>query len=402
MFFSLKRSRNGRAPESGDGRPAGEARTPGPVSDRELLLRLAERTRTEAQTARGRGESLLDRQRPDIRTDGGGGAPPEAGEGGNVYLRPRNARGGGQTPESGAGTAPGNVYLRSGAAESAAAGPEETGSSGESPEAGSGSVGAGPTLRAWLRGRFARFAGPVCTILGLVIFVAVLAGVCKGSLWLYGWVHSSPMFLTRHIDITGNVRLQRDMILRLGGLSEGVNCFSVGVSEVERRLRATPWVEDVSVRRILPDRFVIRVQERMPSFWVRRAGRLFYANDRGEIIAPVESENFMSLPILTVEPGSDEAVPYLSRLMKDMHSGILPVEAGAVATVDVSPSRGVELYFEDREMRLSLAPDDWEGNLLRLGVAIGDLARRRELAGVQEVRASDGSVWVVLRKPAQQ
>ena len=77
-------------------------------------------------------------------------------------------------------------------------------------------------------------------------------------------------------------------------------------------------------------------------------------------------------------------------------------EAGAIATVDVSPSRGVELYLEDREMRLSLAPDDWDGNLLRLGATIGDLARRRELSSVQEVRASQNSVWVVLRRPVEQ
>ena len=88
--------------------------------------------------------------------------------------------------------------------------------------------------------------------------------------------------------------------------------------------------------------------------------------------------------------------------MRDIRSGILPVEAGAIATVDVSPSRGVELYLEDREMRLSLAPDDWDGNLLRLGATIGDLARRRELSSVQEVRASQNSVWVVLRRPVEQ
>lgn len=237
---------------------------------------------------------------------------------------------------------------------------------------------------------------------GLAILLFSLFIVYRASIWIYGWLHTSPMFLTRHIDVTGNVRLQRDVILALGGIREGVSSFSVSVAAVERKLRRTPWVEDVSVQRILPDRFVIRIQERMPSFWIRRGGRLYYANERGEIIAPVESDNFMSLPILTIEPGCEDAIPYLSRLMKDMRSGILPVDATAIATVDVSPGRGVELYLEDREMRLSLAPDDWDGNLLRLGVTIGDLARRRELSGVREVRATRGSVWVVLRQPAQQ
>ena len=48
-----------------------------------------------------------------------------------------------------------------------------------------------------------------------------------------------------------------------------------------------------------------------------------------------------------------------------------------------------------REMRLSIATDDWEGNLSRLGMALGDLARRHELGGVREARAVDGNVWVI-------
>lgn len=239
-------------------------------------------------------------------------------------------------------------------------------------------------------------------LFGVVLLALVLVAVYRGSLWIYDEVVTSEFFETRHIDITGNVRLTRDMILDIGGLREGMNSFAVSIADVEHNLRSTPWVEDVSVKRLLPDRFVIRIRERMPSFWVRREGRLFYANDRGEPIAPVEGENFLSLPVLSIEEGSEDAVPFLARLMKDMRSGILPIESGAIATVDVTPARGVEIYLEDREMRISLAPDDWEGNLARLAVAISDLARKRELGGVLEIRAMGGSVWVRNRQGTSQ
>ena len=85
-----------------------------------------------------------------------------------------------------------------------------------------------------------------------------------------------------------------------------------------------------------------------------------------------------------------------------MQGGGLPIEAGAIAQVTLSPARGVELYLEDREMRLSIATDDWEGNLARLGMALGDLARRHELGGVREARAVDGNVWVIRNQPARQ
>ena len=200
------------------------------------------------------------------------------------------------------------------------------------------------------------------------------------------------------IDVTGNVRLSRDMVLKYGGLHEGDNSLSVSITEMERKLRATPWVEEVSVKRLLPDRFIIRIRERMPSFWVHKDGVLYYANERGEIIAPVESENFLSLPTLSVESGGEEAIPFLERLMADLNSGSLPVESGAIASVTLSPARGVEVYLEDREMRLSIAIDDWSGNLTRLGATLSDLARRQELRNVRDVRAVHGNVWVILNE----
>lgn len=241
----------------------------------------------------------------------------------------------------------------------------------------------------------------ILVILGFAGLAAVIGLVGAISLWLYGKAITSDFFTTRHIDVAGNVRLTREMVLRYGGLGEGDNSLGISIADVERNLRDTPWVEEVSVKRLLPDRFVIKLKERMPSFWVRKDGGLYYANEKGETIAPVESKNFLSLPTLNILPGGEDAVPYLGRLLKDIQNGVLPMEAGAIAQVTASPAAGVEIYLEDREMRLSIATDDWEGNLARLGVALGDLARRRELGSVREARAVDGNVWIV-RNQAQQ
>lgn len=227
---------------------------------------------------------------------------------------------------------------------------------------------------------------------GLVLSL-IAAGVV--SVWLYEKAITSDFFTTRHIDVAGNVRLSRDMVLQYGGLGEGDNSLAISISDVERNLRDTPWVEEASVKRLLPDRFVIKIKERMPSFWVRKDGVLYYANDRGEVIAPVESRNFLSLPTLEILPGGEDAVPYLQNLLRDIKNGSLPLEAGAIASVRVSPAQGVEIFLEDREMRLSIAADDWNGNLKRLGLALSDLARRRELGSVREARAVDGNVWII-------
>ena len=269
-----------------------------------------------------------------------------------------------------------------------------------------GSKGSGIRLGGAAAGIFKRLRGfsGLKSLAALSVLLAglglIIAGVCYSSLWLYNKAITSDFFTTRHVDVTGNVRLSHDMVLQYGGIREGDNSLAVSIAKVERNLRKTPWVEEASVKRLLPDRFVIRLKERLPSFWVHKDGVLYYANDLGEIIAPVESKNFLSLPTLRVDPGAEDALPYLMRLMKGMQSGLLPIEAGAVSSISVSPGKGIEIYLEDRDMRLSIATDDWEGNLSRLSLTLGDLARRHELRNVREIRSVNGNVWVLLNQPA--
>ncbi|MDR1776219.1 MAG: FtsQ-type POTRA domain-containing protein [Desulfovibrio sp.] len=241
--------------------------------------------------------------------------------------------------------------------------------------------------------------GTVALLLCCVAGVSVL--LCRLSIWIYNEAVTSAFFQTKHVDVVGNVRLAKEMVLRYSGIREGENSLSVNIADAEKDLLRTPWVREVSIKRLLPDRFVIKLKERMPSFWLRKDGILYYANEMGEAIAPVESANFLSLPTLVIEQGAEEIVPYLSKMLKDMQSGTLPLESGIIAQVAATAAGAVEIYLEDREMRLSIATDDWNKNLTRMGLAMGDLARRRELQNVRQIRAADGNVWVLFNNMRQ-
>lgn len=239
-------------------------------------------------------------------------------------------------------------------------------------------------------------------ISALFLLMASCILVCVGFvfLWTYDWATTSSFFVTRHVDVSGNVRLSREMVLHYAGVREGDNSLAVSIGDLERRLRETPWVESVSVKRFLPDRFVIKVQERMPSFWVRREGVLYYANERGQAIAQVESENFLSLPTLALEDGMDVAPEWLRQLMHELQGGALPLEVGSIAEISVSRAKGAEIWLEDRSLCLTIAADDWKENLRRLALTLSDLAKRQELRNVREIQAAHGSVWVQLNSSA--
>ncbi len=222
-----------------------------------------------------------------------------------------------------------------------------------------------------------------------------IVALCFGILFLYDKATSSSYFATQEMEVVGNKRLSAQMIRDISGVKIGDNSLDVSIAKMEQTLLETPWVEAVAVKRVLPDKFVITVQERLPVFWVRKADVLYYADVQGTVIAPVATEHFMSLPTLEVEPGSEEALIKLEDYLEDLKSGYLPVEFGAISALRVSAGRGIELYLDDREILLSIALDSWKKNLQRLSITIGDLVRRNELFQVREVRATDGNVWVI-------
>ncbi len=232
-----------------------------------------------------------------------------------------------------------------------------------------------------------------CSCVGFV----VIAGICVGTLWMYRVATTSEYFATKEVQILGNVRMSKEMVKDFAGVSEGDNSLNVSIGNVEQALLKTPWVEGVSVKRVLPNRFIITLDERMPSFWIKQEGVLYYADERGKIIAPVETANFMSLPTLEVESGAEHNMSMLGIYLKDLKSGELPVEYGAISAFKISNDKGIELYLDDRDIRLCLELDSWSNNLKRLSITLGDLARRNELSKVKEIRASDGNVWVITK-----
>ena len=240
-----------------------------------------------------------------------------------------------------------------------------------------------------------RLKGTSVIVLLAAVGAGLLTGIALGSLHLYRYATNSPIFITKTVNIDGNVRLQHDAVLDLTGIRPGDNCLAVSIVGMEKSISQSPWIEEVSVKRVLPDRFDIRLRERSPWFWVQHEDRLFYADELGRPIAPVEPANFMSLPKLEIQAGAEEFLPNMKKYVAGLKGSVIPVDYSAISWIRLSSGKGVEMYVENRALHLSIAPDDWSANLNRLGAVLADLARRNELSLVREVRAADGNVWVI-------
>lgn len=229
--------------------------------------------------------------------------------------------------------------------------------------------------------------------------LAVVGFLSVGLLYGYRYLTNSSYFALKNLEISGNLRLTSREVLDIAGIRNGMNSLLVSIDDVERKLAANPWVAEVSVKRVLPDGFVIRLTENEPRFWVRHADTLYYADARGNRIVPVSAGKFASFPTLTVDPGAEDMTDRLPELLASLAASSLAVDAAALSAVSLSPGRGVEVVLESSRLILSIGQEEWTENLRRLAATLDDVARRGEMRDVREVRVHGSRVWVIKKSP---
>ncbi|HBE95431.1 MAG TPA: peptide ABC transporter permease [Desulfovibrio sp.] len=238
------------------------------------------------------------------------------------------------------------------------------------------------------------FKGLAC----LALLLGLLGALGFGLLYGYRYVTTHPYFALKDIQVTGNSRLNYGEVLALADIALGQNALDVNVSEVERILAQNPWVAKASVRRELPGRLSIHLEERQPAFWIQKNGQILYADASGQVIAPVEPGQFHSLPLLEVDQEAF-AGETLAAIVGMMQSRDLPFGLGQIAWVHMTSSGDAEFQLDTEGFNLRFPMRDWRAELARISAVWQDLRRRGELSGVVSIAAVEGMVCVQKKTP---
>lgn len=229
--------------------------------------------------------------------------------------------------------------------------------------------------------------------LGLFTGVLVFLGVGKGLLLAYEYCTTSEYFAIKTIEIRGENRLKSREVLEIVGIAEGMNTLALSIVDMEKALSRNPWVDELSIRRVLPDKINIEIRERVPKYWVKRGKDLYYADELGATIAPVTPGPYGSLPILEVEKGAEALLDELPALTKSLAEAELAIDTEALAWLRLRSSGSLELKVND-SLALVIGVDNWQGNLGHLNAVVKDLSRRGELKTVGKINAQGNNVWV--------
>ena len=207
------------------------------------------------------------------------------------------------------------------------------------------------------------WAGRVLAAARLVVTVVCFGG---GGWLLTQQVADAESLRIDRIVVRGNDRLSAAEALALVQGLKGSHVLAVDLDAWRERLLASPWVEDASLRRVLPSSVEIVLRERHPMAIARIADRLFLVDPVGRLIDEYgPSYAQLDLPIvdgLAGPPTGDAVVDegralLAARLIVALRRH--PELYARVSQIDVRNARDAVVLLEGDRARLRLGDDQF-------------------------------------------
>ncbi len=132
-----------------------------------------------------------------------------------------------------------------------------------------------------------------------VMLLAVIGfGLGWGAYQVAAYLHNSAALAVRCIEVNGTSRTRLAELERAAGLHEGVNIFSLDLDRARRRIEELPWVRDARLRRVVPDRIVVEVEEYQPAALISLES-LYLIDPQGKVFKRLQPGETIDLPLIT-------------------------------------------------------------------------------------------------------
>lgn len=178
-------------------------------------------------------------------------------------------------------------------------------------------------------------------------------------------VVSASTLQVSHIVVRGNVRLSSGEVQAIMDGLRGSSILTADLDRYRQRLRGSPWVADVALRRVLPSTVEVFVSERSPVGLCRLGAGLYLIDRRGIVIdefGPQYAE--FDLPIVDGlvrapsegKPSIDEERAELAARVIDATAPNVEI-ARRISQIDVSDVRDAVVLLDTDPALLHLGDD---------------------------------------------
>lgn len=193
-----------------------------------------------------------------------------------------------------------------------------------------------------------------------------------------GFALHSPWLSLHEIEIVGAVESDPAAAVAAAGVGEGAILVWIDTGAVAAEVQRDPWVADVRVTRVWPDRLVVEVMERTPLLWVEGTGDWMLVASDGFVLeaAPEPGPGLLrvAVPFASQAPGVRPDDPVWHELVG--FAGVMGEDLGRALTI---VPRGSEMWT------------DVLGFPVRLGGAVDLADKARTLRALLEAGVPSGA-----------
>ena len=122
----------------------------------------------------------------------------------------------------------------------------------------------------------------------------------------------SPIFNIKDIKVLNNKIVSSENIVSLSGLNIGENLFKFSEKDTKNRIKENSYVEDVKIKRVIPNEVQIEIVEREPRFSISILGSYAYISTQGYILEKCQNE--LNLLVINGISTSEEKIEEGKRL----------------------------------------------------------------------------------------
>ena len=120
-------------------------------------------------------------------------------------------------------------------------------------------------------------------------------------------VYDNPRFAITQIVVENDGGLTSQQVMNLAGVAVGQNILSLDLAQVQRNLEAVPVIRCVEVRRVMPAKLFIRVNERIAVARLKAADAQLFIDRAGMVMTPIRLRDGT-----VVQPQAPGALPVLT------------------------------------------------------------------------------------------
>jgi cell division protein FtsQ len=201
-------------------------------------------------------------------------------------------------------------------------------------------------------------------LLSMLVIVAGLAAMYG----FYRLVFMGPAFAVKKVVVEGDWRmLSAEKVAALSGVKAGDNLFAISVSDVHKRLGSEPWIEEIAVRRRLPDTLCIYVREYVPVALIAGSD-FYYVDGNGVIIKKPDPGEGKDLPVFSgISVAIDGTVSGENAKRLQVMLGIRDLfdksrfgRREGLSEVNVDEVKGYSVVTREHPMQILIGESDFE------------------------------------------